>query len=1060
MSERAEEMLPAVDDRQAYGDSVVGDSRADTLRRPSLLASDLAGSGTLSQQELVDKLCNDQVKRWRAGQRIPAESYLALHPSLQESGECALELIYGEFLLREELGESPQLEEFHLRFPRFAARLQKQLDLHGALLSSDSSPETLLGNRAAEDDPEGTVSPVPTRFIAPGFKVLGELGRGGMGAVYKAWQVRLKRVVAVKVIRADAYADQGAAARFQAEAEAAARLQHPNIVPVFEVGEHEGMGYLVLEYQAGGGLDRRLAGMLQDPKDSACLIETLARAIHYAHQNGIVHRDLKPANVLLTEDGVPKISDFGLAKLLERDDRLTQVGDILGTPSYMAPEQIRGSSDGVTPATDVYALGAILYEMLTGRPPFKGTTPLSTMEQVSNIEPLSPGKLQRHTPRDLDIVCLKCLQKEPRRRYATALELADDLRRFLDRQPILARQTPAWERAWKWARRHPSAATALVSILVAIMLLLGGALYHNTRLRVAVRTAQAAEQASRTNEQAAFEQRNLALQAFKELVYGVQEKLAQTPATRAVRRDLLDTAIAGLEQISRSTAGLPPDLSQAVAHQKLGDMYRIVGRYADASGHYAKSRKLAEDLLALDPNNIAIGEVLYQTRMGLGLLDLATRHFALAKTEFESAAAISAVIAAADPTHDVGRRGLIEAYLQIGRALSFLREFAAADMWFRKMQGLAAAWVTEEPANYFARDLLASSLRKRADIKKFSKDFVGAQQDYLSAITIGRELVDLEPLSFDFKSHLSIALDDLAGVVSDQRDFEAARRLFQEAERLFAELVESDPDHLHSRTALIHTQIRRAAMEKKLGQFALAADIYRTVLDRLRNLEREGRLEGGASRSPTARRWKTRSHSARRQIVRQMTESIQKRVDPQFVLDPSDRAGELFAAPVWRSAELCGNGGPVGSSRPQVGDPPLFVEEKITEFLQQLSAGCQAAGCFVGGGADSYFHVTVPNPPNVPALTLMVTGLLRSFLAPSRRATESTATARPYQTRRAQRAQRSWPAPTGRYPSSRRHVAGRGSAGVATRALPDVSLAHIFERVLRRRARHPRGCGE
>ena len=840
MSERPEETLPAAEDRQARADSRPGNSRADTLR-PSGTVSEVVGSAAVSQQELVERLCNDQVKRWRAGQRIPAESYLALHPSLQESGECALELIYGEFLLREELGESPQLEEFHWRFPRFAGRLQKQFDLHGALLSLDSSPESPHGAPAADGEPEGVTTPGLERFIAPGFKILGELGRGGMGAVYKAWQVRLKRVVALKVIRADAYADIGAAARFQAEAEAAARLQHPNIVPVFEVGEHEGMGYLVLEYEAGGGLDRRLAGMLQDPNDSAVLIETLARAIHYAHQNGIVHRDLKPANVLLTEDGIPKISDFGLAKLLERDDRLTQVGDILGTPSYMAPEQIRGSSDGITPATDVYALGAILYEMLTGRPPFKGTTPLSTMEQVSSIEPLSPGKLQRHTPRDLDIISLKCLQKDPHRRYATALELADDLRRFLNRQPILARRTPAWERAWKWARRRPSAATAILSIVCAIMLILGGALYHNARLRVAVRTAQAAEQASRNNEQGALEQRNLAIQAFKELVYGVQEKLAQTPATRAVRGALLDTAITGLEQISRSTAGSPPDLSQAVAHQKLGDMYRVIGRYADASGHYATSRKLAEDLLALDPNNIAIGDVLYQTRMGLGLLDMVTQHFALAKAEFERAA----TIAAADSRHDAGRRSLIEAYLQIGRSQSFLREFAAAETWFRKMHDLAAGWVAEEPGNHHARDLLASSLRKLADLKKFSKDYAGAQQDYLSAITVGRDLVDLEPLNFDFKSHLAIALDDLGGVVRDQRDLDAARQLFQEAERLFAELVDSDPDHLQSRTALIHTQLHRAAMERDRSQFTTAAAIYRVALDNLHKLEREGRLESG-----------------------------------------------------------------------------------------------------------------------------------------------------------------------------------------------------------------------
>ncbi|HEX4123734.1 MAG TPA: serine/threonine-protein kinase, partial [Tepidisphaeraceae bacterium] len=353
MSERAEETWRALGERQASDGSPVDGCSVDTWRRQQSLTLNLVDLATLSRQELLDRLCDDQVKRWRAGQRIPAESYLARHPRVEESAESALELIYGEFLLREEMGESPQLEEFRWRFPPLAARLQKQLDLHGALKSFDSNTDALPDVGAADSGPETPMVPGLPRSIAPGFKILGELGRGGMGAVYKAWQIRLKRIVALKVIRADAYADSGAAARFLAEAEAAARLQHPNIVPAFEVGEHEGMGYLVLEYEAGGGLDRRLAGMLQNPDDSARLIETLARAIHHAHQHGIVHRDLKPANVLLTEDGVPKISDFGLAKLLERDDGLTQVGDILGTPSYMAPEQIRGSSSGITPATDV-----------------------------------------------------------------------------------------------------------------------------------------------------------------------------------------------------------------------------------------------------------------------------------------------------------------------------------------------------------------------------------------------------------------------------------------------------------------------------------------------------------------------------------------------------------------------------------------------------------------------------------------------------------------------------------------------------------------------------------
>ncbi len=462
-------------------------------------------------------------------------------------------------MLREELGESP-LEEFRGRFPRYASRLKRQLSLHGALASELTISEATVHGASVTDDPQNGNPAETPRVIAPGFAVLGELGRGGMGAVYKAWQDSLKRVVALKVIRADAYADHAVFTRFQAEAEAAARLQHPNIVSVFEVGEHEGVGYLVLEYVRGGGLDRKLAGLLQSPNDSARLLETVARAIHYAHQQGIVHRDLKPANILLTDDGAPKISDFGLAKLMERDQGLTQAGDIVGTPSYMAPEQLRGLSSKITPVTDVYALGAILYEMLTGRPPFKGTTPLSTMEQVATQEPLAPGKLQRHTPADLETICLKCLQKDPHRRYASALELADDLRRFLEHQPILARPTPGWERAWKWSRRHKGAATALLTIASAMALGFGGGLYYNARLRVAVKQARAAERVSQNNEAIALRQRNLALHAFKQLVFDVQEKLGQTPATRAVRQNLLDTAIAGLDEVVPTAAGAAPDL--------------------------------------------------------------------------------------------------------------------------------------------------------------------------------------------------------------------------------------------------------------------------------------------------------------------------------------------------------------------------------------------------------------------------------------------------------------------------------------------------------------------
>ncbi len=399
----------------------------------------------------------------RAGERIPAEAYLALHPTLH-GGEAAFELIYGEYLIRESLGESPKLEEFFWRFPDFAERLRRQLGLHQAL----GQESTRIGKASVDDaeDDKGGGAAVP---IVPGYEIVGILGQGGMSVVYLARQAALNRLVALKVIRARVYADPEVAARFRDEAEAAARFQHPNLVQVYEVGEFEGLGYLVLEYVAGGNLQQKLAGNPQPPREAARLIEQLARALHYAHQRGIVHRDIKPANVVLTEEGIPKVTDFGLAKLMERENGLTRTGDIMGTPSYMAPEQARGTPADVTAAADIYALGAILYEMLTGRPPFKGSTPLFDPEPGRRAGCAAAGRLQRHLPREVETICLKCLEKDPRKRYATAEDLADDLRRFLEDRPILARRIGRAEWLWRWCRREPVKAALAASLVLAVI---------------------------------------------------------------------------------------------------------------------------------------------------------------------------------------------------------------------------------------------------------------------------------------------------------------------------------------------------------------------------------------------------------------------------------------------------------------------------------------------------------------------------------------------------------------------------------------------------------------
>ena len=270
-----------------------------------------------------------------------------------------------------------------------------------------------------------------------------------MGVVYKARHLKLGRVVALKMILAGGHAGAADLARFKTEAEAVARLQHPNIVQIFEVGEHGGLPFLSLEFCGGGSLDKKLAGTPLPPKEAAALVETLARAVQAAHDKGVVHRDLKPANVLLTEDSTPKITDFGLAKKLDADAGQTRTGAVMGTPSYMAPEQAGGKTAEMGPACDVYSLGAILYECLTGRPPFKAATTLETLQQVMADDPVPPRQLQPKTPRDLETVCLKCLEKQPGRRYGTAPELAEELRRFQAGEPVRARAVGTVERAAK-----------------------------------------------------------------------------------------------------------------------------------------------------------------------------------------------------------------------------------------------------------------------------------------------------------------------------------------------------------------------------------------------------------------------------------------------------------------------------------------------------------------------------------------------------------------------------------------------------------------------------------
>jgi WD40 repeat protein/tRNA A-37 threonylcarbamoyl transferase component Bud32 len=391
--------------------------------------------------------------------------------------EGQLEEVLGDYMQRLDRGETVDREQILARHPELADQLRSYFagsdELEQLRQQARAGPQAECRSRDASQSSQP--HPPPGGGGGPGggprrvgdYELLEQIGQGGMGVVYKARQLSLARLVAVKMIRTDRLATPADVPRFRTEAEAVASLDHPNIVSIYEVGEHDGQPFFSMKLIEGGSLTQHLPRLAPDPSGGVSLLAAVARAVHYAHQRGLLHRDLKPANILLDAQGRPHVTDFGLAKRLGAgpgEASLTQEGVIVGTPDYMAPEQA-APRGGVSTATDVHSLGAILYELLTGRPPFRAETPLDTLFQLREREPASPRSLNRRVDRDLETICLKCLQKEPGKRYPSAEALADDLERWLRGEPVQARPVSRRERVLKWVRRRPELA-ALVALLV------------------------------------------------------------------------------------------------------------------------------------------------------------------------------------------------------------------------------------------------------------------------------------------------------------------------------------------------------------------------------------------------------------------------------------------------------------------------------------------------------------------------------------------------------------------------------------------------------------------
>jgi serine/threonine-protein kinase len=412
---------------------------------------------SLSAAMRVNAACEQFEADWHAGASPRIESYLE-----QVSGDDAAallrELVGLEAELRQERGERPDKREYVDRFPSHEAAIE------AAFLPVDAT----AANAETAAFAPGRVAAAP-QFPGKGmrigdYEVLDEISRGGMGIVFRARHVRLKRVVALKMVLSGPLASPTEVKRFLAEAEAAASLEHEHIVTIHEVGEHLGYPYFTMRLVEGGSLVTHMGRYRDDPKAAARLLAQVARAVDFAHQRKFIHRDLKPGNVLIDDRGTPHVIDFGLAKRMGSESNLTAIGSPVGTPSYMAPEQAGGRPESVTSSVDVHGLGAILYELLTGRPPFRGSTINETIIQVLETEPTAPRRLDPSAPRDLELIALKCLEKRPERRYPSASALADDLERYLRGEPVQAARIGPIGRVARWGRQNPDLMARLIGV--------------------------------------------------------------------------------------------------------------------------------------------------------------------------------------------------------------------------------------------------------------------------------------------------------------------------------------------------------------------------------------------------------------------------------------------------------------------------------------------------------------------------------------------------------------------------------------------------------------------
>jgi serine/threonine-protein kinase len=598
------------------------------------------------------------------------------------------------------------------------------------------------------------------------YELVRELGRGGMGIVYKARQISLNRPVALKMLQAGFLATEDDLRRFQNEAEAVAMLDHPHIVPVLEVGQHQAQRYFSMKLIGGPSLDRKVGEYTNDPKAAARLMRTVAEAVHHAHQRGILHRDLKPGNILLDDRGEPHVTDFGLAKRLQGDSELTQSGAILGTPAYMAPEQASGKRGMVTTASDIYGLGAILYALLTGRAPFCGDSPVETLEQVRERAPEPPSKRNPRVQRDLEIIVLKCLEKDPARRYSSAQALAEDLRRYLFGESITARSVGGPTRVWMWCKRNPALARlGLALVLVASIAVISGV------AAVVIEHSRQREAASRKETRDNF---NMAQKAVEEYLFSVSENtLLQEQDTvdlRNLRQELLQKGLTYYELFVKQRSDDPAVRRElAIAYRRIGAITQEIGSHSKAIEAYRTARSLWESLRVADPKEPDLAAGIAECDIAIGTLQSKNNNLQGAMESLTCARTTLEPLAASQPSQVRYQSSLVECYTQIGIVQSQLESGDQGLDALQSAQQVQQALIARSSPNPIYQKSLAEILNglgfvyyKRHDLENALRSFRAVRdicQSLLNGLLTGPKPVRL--ISLLALSHFNIGAIEL-----------------------------------------------------------------------------------------------------------------------------------------------------------------------------------------------------------------------------------------------------------------------------------------------------------